>query len=124
MARKNSSCEEEISEILAYSNSDYDTETYTDSDGSTTDSDDSMADSNDSIADSNEKAQEPPPKKKRREFLNWKSERFIPKSFYFNNTNAGISSGLQLGNDPIDYFELFFDQKIMEYIVKETNRYQ
>ncbi|CAF4344501.1 unnamed protein product, partial [Didymodactylos carnosus] len=117
MARKNSSHEKEISEILADSNSDYDTEIYTDSD-------DSTADSDDSLSDSDEKAEEPPRKKKRREFLNWKPERFTPKSFYFNNGNAGIPSDLQLGNDPIDYFELFFDQKIMEYMAEETNRYQ
>jgi len=43
---------------------------------------------------------------------------------YFNNENAGIRNDLQLGKDSIDYFELLFDQKIMEYIAKETNRYQ
>ncbi|CAF0975385.1 unnamed protein product [Rotaria sordida] len=131
MARKINSSEQDNSEILAGSDSDLDTEIYTNSDNSTSDSDDptsepgdSTTHSDDSTADSDEKKKEPPSKKKRTEFLNWKHEKFVPKTFYFNNENAGITSDLKLGNDPIDYFELFFDQKIMEYIAEETNRYQ
>ncbi|CAF3127116.1 unnamed protein product [Rotaria sp. Silwood2] len=130
-AWKINSSEQDNSEILAGSDSDLDTEIYTNSDNSTSDSDDptsepgdSTTHSDDSTADSDEKKEEPPSKKKRTEFLNWKHEKFVPKTFYFNNENAGITSDLKLGNDPIDYFELFFDQKIMEYIAEETNRYQ
>jgi len=90
MVRKSSSPEKEILEILADSNSDSDSEIYTYSNDSTTDSD--------------KKAEEPPSKKKRREFLNWKSGRFVPKSLYYNNENAGKANSLELGNDPIDYF--------------------
>jgi len=122
MARKTNSSEQEISQILADSNSDSDTEiSY--SDDLTSDSDDSISDAGNSTSDSDEK-EEPPSRKKRSEFFNWKPGRFVSKSLHFNNENAGISSDLELGNDPIDYFELFFDQKIMEYIAEETNRYR
>ncbi len=110
MARKNNSSKKEISEILADSNSDLDTEVCSCSDDSTSNSD---------IEQETKSS-----KKKKREFLKWKSGRFVPKSLYFNNEDAGIPSDLCLGKDPLDYFELFFDQNIMEYIVEETNRYQ
>ena len=57
-------------------------------------------------------------------FLNWKRGKFVRKSLNFNNDTAGIARGSELGNDPINYFELFFNHKIMEYIVKEANGYQ
>ena len=110
MTRKNTSYEQEISEIVADSNSDSDIDIYSYSGDSTTDSD--------------EKEEEPVPKKKKTEFFNWKSGKFVPKPFYFDDDNAGIINDLELGDNPVDYFELFFDQKIMKYIADESNRYQ
>ncbi|CAF2361477.1 unnamed protein product [Rotaria sp. Silwood2] len=123
MARRNNSSEQEISETLADSNSGSDTEISNYFDDSTSDIDTEISSySDDSTSGSVEK--ELPSRENKTEFLNWKRGKFVPKSLNFNNDTTGIASDLDLENDPIDYFELFFNQKIMEYIAEETNRYQ
>ncbi|CAF4368700.1 unnamed protein product [Rotaria sp. Silwood2] len=103
------SCEyTEISNYFDDSTSDIDTEISSYSDDSTSGSDE----------------KELPSRENKTQFLNWKRGKFVPKSLNFNNDTAGIASDLDLENDPIDYFELFFNQKIMEYVAEETNRYQ
>ncbi|CAF1671042.1 unnamed protein product, partial [Adineta ricciae] len=130
MSKTTISSDEDNSEVVADSDSDLESEVFTDSDYSTSDPDDSTSDPDDSITHSNDsipdlgEKEEPPSKKKKTEFFNWKHGIFVPKTFYFDNSNGGIRSISRLGNDPIDYFELFFDKEIMEYIAEETNRYQ
>lgn len=54
----------------------------------------------------------------------WVDGAFKPQLFPFDETNSGISSLIQAENDrPIYWFERFFDARLMDIIVGETNRY-
>jgi len=48
---------------------------------------------------------------------------FFPSVKKFTS-QFGIQDNEMNGNEPIDYFELFFDQPLLELICSETNRYQ
>ncbi|CAF3874991.1 unnamed protein product [Rotaria sp. Silwood1] len=118
MARKNNSSEQEISESLTDSNSDSDTEISNYSDDSTSDTDTEISSySDDSTSNSDEK--ELPSRENKMEFLNWKRGKFVSKSLNFDNDTAGIASDLELGNDPIDYFELFSIRKPWNTLLKK-----
>lgn len=45
-----------------------------------------------------------------------------PPKFPFT-ANPGIKASISDADDPLEYFRLFFDENIMNYIVEETNRY-
>ncbi len=53
----------------------------------------------------------------------WQCGTFIPLIPEFNGKAGLQDTVLLLGNTPLDYFQLFFDDNIMQRIVKETNRY-
>ena len=56
---------------------------------------------------------------------NWRQGDFKPRLFHFDSSSCGLSStiiNLAL-ETPLDFFELFFDPKLFEMIVDETNRF-
>jgi hypothetical protein len=53
----------------------------------------------------------------------WQKGNFRPKLFQFQSNNCGISANLS-GDSPLDLFKLFFDQKLIQIIVNETNKFQ
>ena len=50
---------------------------------------------------------------------------FIPSAFDFDVNNSGLTNVFTLTEDAkeLDYFLLFFDDEIVDHIVRETNRY-
>lgn len=66
----------------------------------------------------------PAPKMKKVEDRNWIGGAFEPQLFTFDEKNSGISPLIQDENKlPIYWFERFFDSRLMDMIVGETNRY-
>lgn len=66
----------------------------------------------------------PAPKIKKFEDRNWIGGAFEPHLYPFDETNSGLSPLIQEENElPIYWFELFFDARLMDIIVGETNRY-
>ncbi len=55
----------------------------------------------------------------------WISENFTPQLFNFDNSASGLSSNVPQNSnpDPLFFFELFFDEKLMDIIVEESNKY-
>ena len=53
----------------------------------------------------------------------WTKWNFKPKLFQFQNNDCGIACDLN-GESPIDFFNLFFDEKLIHIIVDETNKFQ
>ena len=56
---------------------------------------------------------------------NWRKGNFNPRLFSFDSGGCGLSSTIKnfTLETPLDFFELFFDRKLLELIVKETNRF-
>ena len=56
---------------------------------------------------------------------NWRKGNFNPRLFSFDSSDCGLSSRIKnlTLETPLDFFELFFDRKLLEIIVKETNRF-
>jgi hypothetical protein len=56
---------------------------------------------------------------------NWRKGNFNPRLFNFDSSDCGLSSRIKnlTLETPLDFFELFFDRKLLEIIVKETNRF-
>ncbi|XP_069937237.1 uncharacterized protein [Cherax quadricarinatus] len=50
---------------------------------------------------------------------------FVPKSHHFDDSQSGILPTCPLGTtaNELEFFELFFDQPLMETIVRESNKY-
>jgi hypothetical protein len=57
---------------------------------------------------------------------NWSKTAFEPRLFHFDEQNSGLSSNICImkGDTPLDFFELLFDEKMIDSIVKGTNKYQ
>ncbi|CAF3152996.1 unnamed protein product [Rotaria sp. Silwood2] len=53
----------------------------------------------------------------------WITSNFKPKLFQFQNDGCGIACDLN-GESPLDFFKLFFDQKLIHITVDETNKFQ
>lgn len=54
----------------------------------------------------------------------WISGAFEPRLFSFDETNSGICEHMRNENElPLYWFECFFDTRLMDVIVGETNRY-
>jgi hypothetical protein len=56
---------------------------------------------------------------------NWRKGNFNPRLFNFDSSSCGLSSKIKnlTLETPLDFFELFFDRRLLEIIVKETNRF-
>ncbi|CAF1419084.1 unnamed protein product [Adineta steineri] len=56
----------------------------------------------------------------------WKKTAFKPHLFSFDDTNAGLSSNINAMKDatPLEFFQLLFDESIVDLIVEKTNKYQ
>ncbi|CAF1460177.1 unnamed protein product [Didymodactylos carnosus] len=56
----------------------------------------------------------------------WKKTAFKPHLFSFDETNAGLSSNIDAMKDatPLEFFQLLFNETIIDLIVEETNKYQ
>ncbi|CAF3014252.1 unnamed protein product [Rotaria sp. Silwood2] len=56
---------------------------------------------------------------------NWRKGNFNPRLFNFDSRSCGLSSKIKnlTLETPLDFFELFFDRRLLEIIVKETNRF-
>lgn len=83
-------------------------------------------------ADSDDEVHEVPIKQRRisakqnTDMFNWSRTRnFIPKNFDFDIGNSGVTASFALDANAqeMDYFTLFFDEHLLDLIVKETNRY-
>lgn len=55
----------------------------------------------------------------------WKSGNFIPKLFDFDGSESGLSSNVPQNSnyDQLFFFELFFDEKLIDMIVEQSNKY-
>jgi hypothetical protein len=53
----------------------------------------------------------------------WQKRIFKPKLFNFQSNHCGITTNLD-DHSPLDLFKLFFDQKLVQFIVDETNNFQ
>lgn len=55
----------------------------------------------------------------------WKSANFTPKLFDFDVSTSGLSSHVPENSnyDPSFFFELFFDEKLIDMIVDQSNKY-
>jgi len=53
----------------------------------------------------------------------WTKSNFKPKLFQFQNNDCGIVCDLN-GESPLDFFKLFFDEKLIHIIIDETNKFQ
>jgi len=55
---------------------------------------------------------------------NWRKGCFNPRLFSFDSSGCGLSSSIKSLplETPLDFFELFFDPKLLEMIVVQTNR--
>jgi hypothetical protein len=55
----------------------------------------------------------------------WRKGSFNPRLFSFDSSGCGLSSAIKnlTLETPLDFFELFFDRRLLEMIVKETNRF-
>jgi len=53
----------------------------------------------------------------------WQKAIFRPKLFNFQSNHCRIIGNLN-ENSPLDIFKLFFDQKLIQFIVDETNKFQ
>lgn len=56
----------------------------------------------------------------------WSRSNFHPHIFPFDERNSGTSPKLNVSNceTPLDYFELLFDEKLIDFIAEETNNYR
>jgi len=56
---------------------------------------------------------------------NWRKGNFNPRLFSFDSSSCGLSSTIKnlALETSLDFFELFFDRRLLETIVKETNRF-
>lgn len=90
------------------------------------DSDMEIDEINSSDIDSNESDDEAAPPTEQSSDRNWSKTTFEPHLFYFNEHNSGVSSDVQSmkGDTPLDFFELLFDEKMIDLVVEETNKYQ
>ena len=55
----------------------------------------------------------------------WRKGNFNPRLFSFDSSSCGLSSTIKnlTLETPLDFFELFFDRKLLEMMVKEINRF-
>ncbi|CAF1371170.1 unnamed protein product [Rotaria sordida] len=90
------------------------------------DSDMEIDEVNSSDIDSDGSDDEVAPPKKKSTDRNWSKTAFEPHLFHFDEQNSGVSLGIHaMKNDtPLDFFELLFDEKMIDLIVQETNKYQ
>ncbi|CAF0752009.1 unnamed protein product [Didymodactylos carnosus] len=66
-----------------------------------------------------------PSTQKRYASRKWRSSGFDPKILKFSDRASEVSEEFETGgNKPSDYFQAFFDNELMQKIVKETNNYQ
>ena len=55
----------------------------------------------------------------------WRTDSFTRRLFKFTSRSAVNLDTTNLGTEsPLDFFEVFFDQNLLEQIVNETNKYQ
>ena len=56
----------------------------------------------------------------------WSQTAFKPRLWTFDEINSGVSSTIRaMKNDvPLDFFELLFDENMIDMIAEETNKYQ
>ena len=55
---------------------------------------------------------------------NWSKTAFEPHLFHFNEQTSGASSTISaMKSDTLDFFELLFDEKMIDTIVEQTNKY-
>ncbi|CAF4501096.1 unnamed protein product, partial [Rotaria sp. Silwood2] len=90
------------------------------------DSDMEIDEVNSSDIDSDESDDEAAPLKKQSTDRNWSKTAFTPHLFHFDEQNSGVSLDIHAmkSDTPLDFFELFFDEKMIDLIVQETNKYQ
>ena len=53
----------------------------------------------------------------------WQKGNFQPTLFQLQDNNCGITIDLT-DSSPLEIFKLFFDQKLIQMIVDETNKFQ